>query len=238
MTIYDALGEALGRAASGGAVLLIGPGVEDRLALGVERRHVPGGALLPFAEGLRFAEPERPVAAVGADHDVFGAGLGALLHAARRNTGVTCIVIGNGRGPGGVANVGPWEGPLRPLALALDAGATFVAQRTRDESGALLHLVDQAMQHPGFALINIWDQPVPDEKVDLDGDGDYDKHRRRLAAERLAEVDRLYTGVIYQNPDLPPLERRLLGRARPATGDRAVEPEGWASILAEDREGG
>lgn len=142
--------------AQAGALILVGPGAPDDLPPAIQRRHLPGGGvLLPLAEGARLVDPTTPVIAIGGDGDIYGEGLGHLLHAVRRNTGVTCFVANNGLAAPGLATAGPG----RPAALALAAGATFVAEVPPE--GDLAGIARQALDHPGFALIDISPGAVP-----------------------------------------------------------------------------
>ena len=53
------------------------------------------GRSVPFATGLKMANPEMTVIAYGGDGDGYGIGLGHLLHAARRNVDMLYIVADN-----------------------------------------------------------------------------------------------------------------------------------------------
>lgn len=133
---------AVGRAEARGALVLAAPGP----AAGVVRsdRQVPAGSLIPVAEGARLADPSRPVVAVGTCPDLYGEGLGSLLHAAARNVGVVCLVTEHG---------GPEEPAMNHVGLALAAGATFVAEDACGEEATAM--MDAALAHSGFALVEV-----------------------------------------------------------------------------------
>jgi len=140
VTAPGTLREALIQAERQEAMLLAAPGA-GRLVAG---RQVPAGSLIAVAEGARVAQPGRRVMAVGSPHDLYGEGLGSLLHAACRNTGITCLVTpGEGH-----------EGPvMNHVGLALAAGATFVAEAVQEaDAGAI---VRDALTHRGFALVEL-----------------------------------------------------------------------------------
>jgi 2-oxoglutarate/2-oxoacid ferredoxin oxidoreductase subunit beta len=59
---------------------------------GAETLH---GRSVPFATGLKLANPELTVIAYGGDGDGYGIWLWHLLHAARRDTNITYIVADN-----------------------------------------------------------------------------------------------------------------------------------------------
>lgn len=144
---------SLAEAADRGALILTGPGAGGLLPPGVAGRQLPPATLIPVAEGARLANPSRPVVALGGDADVFGTGLGDLLHAVRRNTGVTCVVLDNGTAGNGAATEGPAEYPLNPTGLARAAGATFVVGEP--PGPRLVEALAGALAHPGFALVHV-----------------------------------------------------------------------------------
>lgn len=158
------VGACLAEAATGGALILSGPGARSLLPAGVPVRHLPPATLIPVAEGARLANPSRPVVALGGDADVFGTGLGDLLHAVRRNTGVTCVVLDNGSAGGGVPTEGPAEYPLNPTDLARAAGATFVA--AEPPGPRLAGRMAEALAHPGFALLHVPDRSRTDRLME------------------------------------------------------------------------
>ena len=168
------LGNALLAAADAGALILLGPGAPDELPNAVQRRHVPGGVLIPLAEGARLADVSTPVVVAGGDADLYGNGLGDLLHAVRRNIGVTCLVADNG---------------MSAPRLALAAGASFVAQATPDMEAA--GLIREALAHPGFALVNIRHERGRVDAVSLEGTG---------ILHRAPELESFESLVISQSP--------------------------------------
>jgi 2-oxoglutarate ferredoxin oxidoreductase subunit beta len=86
----------------------------------------------------------------------------------RRNIDITYIVMDNeiyGCHRSGVARKGEWtkstpggcpEDELNPLAMALVAGATYVARGSSAEQEHLTNLIAQGIQHKGFALIDVF----------------------------------------------------------------------------------
>jgi hypothetical protein len=216
-----------------GALILLGPGVDAPLPPAAARRHVPGGTLVALAEGARLADPRRPIVAFGGDSDMYGAGLGDLLHAARRNTDLTVLVLENGLAEGGAAPStaeGPY--PLSPLALVTAAGATLVAQELPHENVA--GLTERAIQHPGFALINVHHTPEPDESISLEDVPDYDRYSRREALEFAADPEGIYRGVLFADPDRQAFESLVLGQAPAVTTVNTTDWSGWEYILFGD----
>lgn len=129
------------------------------------------GRPVPVAQGVRLANNKLPVVVVAGDGDTFGEGTNHLVHAARRNIDITMLVHDNqvyglttgqtaptaGKGfktkstPAGVL-----EEPVNPVALALAAGATFVARGFAGDIPALTQLIVQGLNHRGFAFIDIF----------------------------------------------------------------------------------
>jgi len=128
------------------------------------------GRSMALAQGVKLANPSLKVFTFCGDGDAYGEGLEHMLFAAKRNAGITVIVHNNGvygltvgqftpvskRGFKGPSSPrGNVEEPLNPLALMLEAGATFVA---RGYSGKPDHLADifaRAMMHEGFAYVDV-----------------------------------------------------------------------------------
>jgi len=57
--------------------------------------HTTHGRALPFAQGLKLANPELTVIACGGDGDGMAIGLGHTYHAIRRNVNLTYILMDN-----------------------------------------------------------------------------------------------------------------------------------------------
>jgi len=227
---------ALQAAADEGALILVGPGAPDELPPAIPRRHVPPGVLLPLAEGARLADSKAPVVAVGGDGDLYGEGLGHLLHAVRRNTGVVCFAADNGMAMPGLAAVGAGEYALRPMALVLAAGATFAAQVTPD--GALEGIAREALAHPGFALVNIRHERGRVDAVNLDGEEDYDPFSREAALQKAADLDHFYTGIFHRAPERAAFETVALGQSPLFTTVSTTEWDDWERIIFEEGGGG
>jgi len=137
--------------------------------------HTLHGRLLPFAMGIKMANPNLEVIGVGGDGDGLGIGAGHFVSAGRRNIDMTYLLHNNGvygltKGQASpTLKLGMQTKSLSkpninegivPVALAITAGYTFVA---RSYAFDLVHLKDtikQAITHKGLALIEIL-QPCP-----------------------------------------------------------------------------
>ncbi len=131
--------------------------------------HSLHGRPLPVAMGVKLANPDLTVIAVGGDGDGFAIGAGHFPHAARRNVDITYLVMDNeiyGLTKGQVSPTSlteqkapstPWgnlETPLNTLAFAVASGASFVARGASFNTKALTELIVQAMEHKGFSYID------------------------------------------------------------------------------------
>ncbi len=194
------------------------------------------GRTVPVATGVKLANHGLKVLCTHGDGDAYAEGLGHMLHAARRNIGLVDLVQNNRiygltKGQysptsdhGRVSKTSPEgaiEDPVNPLALALAAGATFVA---RSWSGDIPHLsavIARALQHRGYALIDVL-QPC----VTFDKGHDYDYYRPRVVnvneepgydpADRVAAFaraqefgERIPIGILYQTEDCPAYEEQV-----------------------------
>jgi 2-oxoglutarate ferredoxin oxidoreductase subunit beta len=137
-------------------------------AYGIHSLH---GRAVPVASGAALANHALHVVAVGGDGDGYGIGIGHFIHAMRRNLNLTYIVMDNeiyGLTTGQASPTtteghktkstprGNVEKPIQPLALALVAGATYVARGFSGEQKHLTGLVKEAIAHRGFSLIDVF----------------------------------------------------------------------------------
>src|SRR6202140_191362 len=105
--------------------------------------HGVHGRALPVATAVKLANKDLTVIAAGGDGDGYAIGAGHFLHTVRRNPDITYIVMDNqtygltkGQSSptsqaGYVTEISPDgnpDTPLNGLALALAAGATFIAR--------------------------------------------------------------------------------------------------------------
>ncbi len=132
--------------------------------------HTTHGRALPFATGLKLARPELTVLAIVGDGDGLAIGGNHLIHAARRNIDVTCLLLNNaiyGMTGGQVAPTTPTEmvsattpgGALEPsfdsCKLLEAAGASFVARGLSSAPIDLEALIVQGIQHQGFSFLEV-----------------------------------------------------------------------------------
>jgi 2-oxoglutarate ferredoxin oxidoreductase subunit beta len=127
------------------------------------------GRPVPPAIGAKLANKELTVIAVSGDGDGYGEGGNHLIHAARRNHDITYLVHNNQiygltKGQtsptsdiGFVTKTTPQGAPppVNPISLAIAAGATFVARAFAGDIDYLSSIIEQGINHRGFALIDI-----------------------------------------------------------------------------------
>ena len=185
------------------------------------------GRALPVATGLKLANHKLVVLAEGGDGDGYSEGMGHFVHACRRNVDMTYIVHNNGvyglttgqvspTGDRGFASSttphGALEWPLQPLAVAISAGANFVARGFSGDAEGLSKLIVEGIQHRGFSFIDVLQVCVSfnpsksykwyQERVCRVEDKGYDPTDRAKALEMVFRDDGLLpTGVFYRRDE-------------------------------------
>jgi len=132
--------------------------------------HAIHGRAIPFAMGIKLANPDLTVIVNGGDGDLLGIGAGHLVALGRRNLDITVIlhdnrVYGLTKGqasPTLEKNLRPKALPkpniqdsINPIALALASGFTFVARGYTMMLDHLKELLKAAISHRGAALIDV-----------------------------------------------------------------------------------
>jgi 2-oxoglutarate ferredoxin oxidoreductase subunit beta len=130
--------------------------------------HTAHGRALAFATGLKIARPDMKVIAVMGDGDALAIGGNHFIHAARRNIGITALVVNNAiygmtggqYSPttplGGRATTAPYgniEPPFPICELASAAGASYVARSTVYHALELDKFLAEAIAKDGFSLV-------------------------------------------------------------------------------------
>lgn len=130
--------------------------------------HTTHGRALAFATGLKIARPDMTVIAIMGDGDALAIGGNHFIHAARRNIGITAIVVNNAiygmtggqHSPttpiGKQATTAPYgniEPPFPICELSIAAGATYVARSTVYHVLEMDKHIQEAIQKDGFSLV-------------------------------------------------------------------------------------
>lgn len=156
-------------------VMVSGIGCSSRITgyLDVHTLHTLHGRALAFATGIKLSKPELNVIVPMGDGDALAIGGNHFIHAARRNIGMTAIIMNNRiygmtggqfsplSGYGITATTAPYTN-IDPhfdiVALAGAAGASFVARTTTYHVQEMIDLICQAILHEGFSVVEIFSQ--------------------------------------------------------------------------------
>src|SRR5579864_91817 len=137
--------------------------------------HTIHGRAPAFATGLKAARPDLTVWVMTGDGDGLSIGGNHLLHVIRRNVDLKIVLFNNeiyGLTKGQYSPTsragtktkssptGSVESPLRPLAVALGAGATFVARTTDYDIKHLTATLQRAAAHKGTAFVEVYQNCV------------------------------------------------------------------------------
>ncbi len=215
------------------------------------------GRTLPVATGIRLANSGMLVVAVTGDGDCYGEGGNHLLAAMRRNINVKLFVHDNQiygltKGQpspttmeGTVAKNTPFgviSGQFNPMALAVAMDCSFAARGFAADTGHLKGVMMEAINHKGFALLDILQPCVTFNKVNTYEwykqrvyhiEPDYDPNDRLAAfAKALEWGDRIPIGVIYRN-QRPAFEERIPMIADTPLVQHAVDQPNIAGTLKE-----
>ena len=159
-------------------VLVSGIGCSSRLPAYAESYGFHGvhGRGLAVAQGLKVARPDLTVIALGGDGDGFSIGGNHFLHACRRNVNITYIAMDNevyGMTKGQASPTtpidwghskltphGPGVRPFKPVAMALAAGAPWIARGYSGNPNQMARLISEAIEHPGFSFLHVLSQCI------------------------------------------------------------------------------
>lgn len=151
-------------------VLVSGIGCSSRLPVYVDFHtlHTTHGRALTFATGVKLANPKLKVIVVMGDGDAMAIGGNHFIHAARRNIGMTTIILNNniyGMTGGQYSPTTPYgmrastaiyghiEQAFKISEMAVAAGAAFVARGTVFHAKQLDGLIEQALVKSGFSVV-------------------------------------------------------------------------------------
>jgi 2-oxoglutarate ferredoxin oxidoreductase subunit beta len=149
-----------------------GIGCSGRVAgyLRLDSFHTTHGRAIPFATGLKLANPSLEVVVYSGDGDLFAIGGNHLIHAARRNIDIKVICINNFiyAMTGGqtapttpftaittTAPYGCYEPAFNLCALAESAGASYVARWTTFHVRQLTKSMSEVLRKRGFCFIEV-----------------------------------------------------------------------------------
>jgi len=150
--------------------MISGIGCTGRMPVYVDfnTMHTTHGRALAFATGLKMVRPELKTIVVMGDGDALAIGGNHFIHAARRNIGLTAIVVNNltygmtggqyspTTPTGALSSTAPYghiEQPFPIAELAKTAGAAYVARSTVFHVQELEKYITQAISKEGFAMV-------------------------------------------------------------------------------------
>jgi len=153
-------------------VVVSGIGCTGRAAgyINLDSFHTTHGRAIPFATGLKLANPELKVVVISGDGDLAAIGGNHLIHAARRNADITVLCINNfiyGMTGGQVGPTTPLtartttsvggntDEPFNIPYLVTASGAAYVARWTTAQVIRLEKSITEALLKKGFSLVEI-----------------------------------------------------------------------------------
>jgi pyruvate ferredoxin oxidoreductase beta subunit len=212
--------------------------------------HSIHGRSLPVARAAKLANPGLEVVAAGGDGDGYGIGGNHLMHTARENHDMTYIVFNNeifGLTKGQTSPTSPKghksktqphgsaKDPIRPLSMALNGGASYIARTAAVNPNQAKEILVEAIEHDGFSHIDFltqcptWNkdakQYVPYIDIQQNEEYDFDVTDRREAGEAMYETeDALYDGTVLTGRFYHEENRRSYGEEKRAVGEMPETP--------------
>ncbi|MBI4876412.1 MAG: 2-oxoacid:ferredoxin oxidoreductase subunit beta [Acidobacteria bacterium] len=212
--------------------------------------HTTHGRAIPFATGLKLANPELNVVVYSGDGDLFAIGGNHLIHAARRNLDlkVVCVnnlvyaMTGGQTGPAtpedvitSTAPYGTFEPAFNLPQLVEAAGASYVARWTTFHVKQLARSMSEMFARRGFCFIEVL-SPCPTlyQRRNKMGDGlDAMKSYKQLGKTKhgapTSEVALTRSGEIvvgkFVDRERPDYLEQMKLQLSETLGDRYAEPE-------------
>ena len=232
-----------------------GIGCTGRVAgyLRLDSFHTTHGRAVPFATGLKLANPKLKVVVYSGDGDLMAIGGNHLIHAARRNVNLTVILVNNFNygmtggqfGPttpveavGTTAPYGNYEYPFNLPYLMDVCGAAYVARWTVFHVRQLTRSIVEAMGKDGFSFIEVI-SPCPELYLRRNRLGDalkemiYLKENSRIqngAETQSVAIEKRRGEIIvgkFVDRERPGYIQALDGHLQKALGARYQRPPFW-----------
>ncbi|HOE63435.1 MAG TPA: 2-oxoacid:ferredoxin oxidoreductase subunit beta [Candidatus Sumerlaeota bacterium] len=152
-----------------------GIGCTGRVAgyVNLDSFHTTHGRAIPFATGLKLANPELKIVVFSGDGDLIAIGGNHFIHAAQKNMDITVICVNNFNyamtggqyGPttpiSAQTSTAPWgsyQAPFNLPKLAESAGAVYVARWTTYHVRQMKKSILEALRKKGFSFVEIISQ--------------------------------------------------------------------------------
>ena len=153
-------------------VIVSGIGCSSRAAgyMDFNTIHTTHGRAIAFATGIKLANPELEVIVITGDGDVSAIGGNHLIHAARRNIGLTVVVMNNSiygmtggqysptTPTGELGTTAPYGNLDRSFdiaGLAYGAGASYAARGSAYHVQQTITLIQDGIRNRGFSIIDV-----------------------------------------------------------------------------------
>jgi 2-oxoglutarate ferredoxin oxidoreductase subunit beta len=187
--------------------------------------HTVHGRALPVSTGVKMANPDLTVVAVGGDGDGLAIGGGHLPHISRRDVDVNYLLFDNSiygltKGqpspstPQGfktkASPYGSTDTPLNATLLALSYGASFVARLFAGDPEEITKALIEGIQHKGFSFFHLYTTCVTFDKQFKTWEHlkswihplpkEHDPSDYRRAMDRVLEDD-FSVGIIFRRED-------------------------------------
>jgi len=194
------------------------------------------GRALPVAQGIKLANHDLKVIAVTGDGDGYGIGQGHFIHAMRRNADITHVVENNqvyGLTKGQYSPTsergyistfspeGAIEFAINPIALALSAGATFIARASAADPKHMNAVLQAAISHRGYSIVDCLQPCITYNKINtydwykqrsykVEEESGYDRTSRDHAWEKAKEWgERIPIGILFEDTERPTYEEQV-----------------------------
>jgi 2-oxoglutarate/2-oxoacid ferredoxin oxidoreductase subunit beta len=189
--------------------------------------HFIHGRALPFASGVSLSRPDLHVFVFGGDGDAFSIGGNHVNHTARKNIKMTYVIMDNfvygltkkqtsPTSPIGFKSKtdiwGAVDQPINPMKQLIAAGASFVARTTHTNPNHVLQMMEAAMDHDGFSVIECLSECIEFYEGAFDAANprkggvfntvppDHDVTSEEAAYKLSAAPFPGYFGIFYKNP--------------------------------------
>jgi 2-oxoglutarate/2-oxoacid ferredoxin oxidoreductase subunit beta len=212
--------------------------------------HTTHGRAIPFATGLKLANPSLQVVVYSGDGDLFAIGGNHLIHAARRNLDIKVICVNNliyamtggqtapttpGTAITATAPFGTYEPNFNLVQLVESAGAAYVARWTTYHVRQLTRSMTEVLNRKGFCFIEVL-SPCPTlyQRRNKMGDGldtmkFYKEHSKTVKGASTGDAALTRQGDIlvgkFVDRDRPDYLELMRAQLADTLGDRYVQAE-------------
>ena len=194
--------------------------------------------------------------AVGGDGDMYAEGGNHFLHVLRRNPDITVLVHNNQiygltKGQGSPTTLegmktttqphGVTEEPINAIAIAIAQNASFVARSFIGHKELTQDLIEQAIEHKGLAVVEIFQPCVSFNKLNTYAwykehcriIEDHDPSDRSAALALALDTERYPLGILYRRNEKKTYEEQQAAYQRYTTPlwQRKVDREALQQLL-------